>query len=887
MALTPGTRLGVYEITAQIGEGGMGQVYRARDTKLDRDVAVKILPEAFAHDADRLARFQREAKTLASLNHPNIAIIHGLEQVGDVHALVMELVEGDDLSQRIARGAIPVDEALPIAKQIAEALEAAHEQGIIHRDLKPANIKVRSDGTVKVLDFGLAKLAESAGSRQQAAGSVPLSMSPTLSLHATMAGVILGTAAYMSPEQARGRTVDKRADIWAFGSVLYEMLAGKRVFEGDDVSETLAAVLTREPDWRRLPATTPYRVQRLIRRCLERDPKLRLRDIGDARIELLDPAMTESPPVAAAPRVLATRRALSAAALVAVVALAFAAGYTVRTGTTPAPPIQLSLPLPDGHRLVYGPIITRDGRRIAYVSSDGAAPQRLYVKELGEFEARAIPGTEEAAFPFFSPAGRWVAFFAKGRLFKLDLEGGAPVALADAPSPIGGTWAEDDTLVFPPTWNGGLYRMSASGGKPELLIRPDKKLEYAYTWPHFLPGGRELLFTTWGTSFSISRLTLPGLERTVIAPGFSQSAAYAASGHVLLGNDAGQLQAVPYREGAAVGRASPVSVVDKVHWAGIPGSGEFAFSVSLNGTLAYAPGDITQRSLVFVDQTGRATPAAPERHAYSWISLAPDGRKAAVVYDGNIWIQDLERGASTPLTPEYRSGARGFPIWTPDGSRVIFASNHEGNWELYSKTASAARPADVVLKKEFDQFPLSMAPDGTLVFEEKQPGSGTDLWILPSRGEPAPWLATVAEESYARVSPDGRLLAYSSNESGRNEIYVQPLHGSSERVQVSTDGGTEPAWSPRANRIFYRQGNAMMAADLAAGEHVAVGKPKKLFDAGWELAAGWIFGSGVSFAVMPDGERFLMVHYEPAAVPTRINVILNWFEELKRRVPTK
>lgn len=309
--------------------------------------------------------------------------------------------------------------------------------------------------------------------------------------------------------------------------------------------------------------------------------------------------------------------------------------------------------------------------------------------------------------------------------------------------------------------------------------------------------------------------------------------------------------------------------------------------MSRTGTLVYAPGDIPQRSLVFVDHAGRATPAGPERHAYSWISLAPDGRKAAVVYDGSIWIQDLERGASTPLAPEYRSGVRGFPLWTPDGSRVVFASNHEGNWEIYSKTASAAGSAEVVLKREFDQNPVSALPDGTLVFADIRPGSGHDLWILPPRGQPAPWLTTVGRELHPRISPDGRLVAYSSDESGRSEVYVQPFHGSRERMQVSTDGGTEPAWSPNGNRIFYRQANAMMAVDLAPGECVAVGKPKKLFDAGWELGGGWDPVINKSFAVMPDGERFLMVRYEPAAIPTRINVILNWFEELTRKVPVK
>jgi hypothetical protein len=541
LALTPGTRLGVYEVAAQIGEGGMGQVYRARDTKLDRDVAIKILPEAFAHDVDRLARFQRQAKTLASLNHPNIAIIHGLEQAGDVHALVMELVEGEDLSQRIARGAIPIDEALPLAKQIAEALEAAHEQGIIHRDLKPANIKITNDGVVKVLDFGLAKAMEPA-----AGSSASMSMSPTITSPAmvTGVGVLLGTAAYMSPEQVRGRQVDKRTDIFAFGCVLFEMLAGRRPFQGDDVTEILGRIVTAEPDWTGLPACTPPRIRELLGRCLQKDPRLRLRDIGDAQFELRNagaPASAE----AAVERPAARRINLIAAGIaVGLMVLAFIAGSSLPRDERPSLPARLSIMLPAGHRVTSGPIITRDGSRIAFVSTDGTQPPMLYTRRLDSFELPPVPGTEDAENPFFSPDGRWIAYFAKGQLFKVDLEGGAPVALADAPSTtVGGTWAEDGTIVFTPTWNGGLYRINASGGAAELIIRPEAaKKDYAYVWPYFLPGGKELLFTVWGATFSISRLTLPELARNVVAPNFFNSAAYAASGHIVTVSETGDLQ---------------------------------------------------------------------------------------------------------------------------------------------------------------------------------------------------------------------------------------------------------------------------------------------------------------------------------------------------------
>jgi Tol biopolymer transport system component len=893
MPLSAGTRIGAYEILAAIGAGGMGEVYRARDTKLRRDVALKILPALFAADPERRARFTREAHILASLNHPNIAAIYGIEEMSGATALVMELVNGETLADRLARGPLVIADAVAVGRQLCEALDAAHEKGIVHRDLKPANIKITGECCVKVLDFGLAKAldlgATEAGEANEAGRTDRLSAteSPTMTI-ASKFGVIVGTAAYMSPEQAKSKPVDKRTDIWAFGCVLFEMLTGQRAFPGQDFTDFIAAVITKEPDWTKLPLTTPPSIVELLKRCLRKDPRDRLRDIGDVRIELLDSALTTSPSAGAPTPVFASRRAriVAAAVFVAGVASAFIAGYALRGVDAPAGSIQFAIPLPSGHALVSGPLITRDGRRIAYVSSDGATAQRLYVKDPNEFEARAIVGTEGASEPFFSPDGRWIAFFATGHLFKVDLEGGAPVPLADAPAPLGGTWREDDTLVFTPTMNGGLFRMNASGGRAEPLILPDKKIEYAYTWPHFLPGGRELLFTTWGTAYTVSRLILPSLERTIIAPG-SNRAEYAASGHVLLGTE-GQLQAVPYAAAISGGRVSPATVIDHVQWSGDPGTGEFAYSVSLTGTLVYAPGDITQRSLVYVNHTGQATSAVPERHPYSRISLAPNGRKAAVVYDASIWILDLERGGSTPLAPEFHGGDRGFPVWTPDSSRVYFGSNHEGKWDIYVKSASATGSAEAVLIRDRDQVPLAVAPDGTLLFRESHPTTGSDFWALPSGGKPAPWLATGGEEWFARFSPNGHWVAYSSDESGRSEIYVQPFRGSRDRAQVSTDGGSDPEWSPKGNRVFYRRGNTVMAADVMTGEHLVIGKPRKLFDGGWELSGGWDFGLiGRPFAVMPDGERLLMVRYEPAAIPTRINLIVNWFDQLKHRVPAK
>ena len=477
MALTPGTHLGVYEITAAIGEGGMGQVYRATDTTLGRHVAIKILPDAFAADLERLARFEREAKTLASLNHPHIAGIYAVEKSGGHHALVMELVEGDDLSQRIAYGAIPVDEALAIARQIAEALEAAHEQGIIHRDLKPANIKVRGDGTVKVLDFGLAKaLGPPEGGHYVGNRSVRLqpdhSMSPTLITPAmTQVGLILGTAAYMSPEQARGKAVDKRSDIWAFGAVLFEMVSGRRAFSGESVSETLAEVMKSEPSWQALPAHIPAHVQRLIRQCLVKDPRQRIRDMGDVRLALASADDAAPAPARDDP---SRRRLVWASAVVAVVSLAVAA---FAIWNRPAPvqktAVRLTIPLPPGQELTSFPAITRDGQTVAYVTRQGTDDAQLYLRDLSSFEPRAVTGSSGALQPFFSPDGKWVAFFAQGQLQKAEVSGGAPIRLAEAPNPMGATWNDDNTIIYAASLGSGLLRIPASGGTPESLSKPD------------------------------------------------------------------------------------------------------------------------------------------------------------------------------------------------------------------------------------------------------------------------------------------------------------------------------------------------------------------------------------------------------------------------------
>ncbi|MEO6224125.1 MAG: protein kinase [Vicinamibacterales bacterium] len=867
MPLPSGTRIGSYEIVGPLGAGGMGEVYRARDTRLSRDVAIKVLPEVFALDADRLARFEREAKALAALNHPNIAAIYGIES----NALVMELVEGDDLSTQVLRGPMIVADALHIAKQIVDALEAAHEAGIVHRDLKPGNIKVRADGTVKVLDFGLAK----ATGPDSASEASDLMNSPTLTARATQLGVILGTAAYMAPEQAKGKAVDKRADIWAFGVVLFEMLTGDRAFKGEDISETLASVLTREPNLAALPAGTPRALHRLIGRCLTRDPRLRLRDIGDARFDL---AEAERGPDIATPTVAPARtsRALVAGlATVALLASVSTGWLLLRPGDTPSsPPVHLSIALPEGHSLVSGPAISRDGRRVAFVSTDGVGRPQLYVRDLDGTEARLIKGTEEADGPFFSPNGDWIAFYARNGLFKVNVDGSAPVPLAQSTSNAGGTWTESGTIIFKKTWNGGLDVVGENGGEAKPFIAPDRPDEYAYVWPYAIPGGRELLFASWGKTFETVLLDTSSMTKRVVGPGWWRRFAYIPAGY-LVGADDGELRALKV---AAAGKAAgeAMTVVKDVDAGSM--DGDARSDVSQNGTLVYMASTPGQRSLVAVDHQGKVSALPAPVGDVNSLRVASDGRRAAVVVRGRLGILDLVSGTRTPLVPDLDAagGARGSPVWSHGGQSVTFASNHEGSWEIYSKSASGAGELVSVLKQPLDQYPESYAPDGTLLFKTTGPLTGTDLWLLPHGGQPKAWVATGAEEYEGRFSPDGRTIAYISNASGRDEVYIQSLDSATDRFQVSAAGGADAVWSLKGDRLYFRQGNVMMQAAVNTTGRLSSNAPVQLFNGGWTLSQ--------SFDLMPDDQHFLMVQQPREAVPTRIDIVLNWFTTLNERV---
>ncbi len=700
MSLTPGTRLGVYEITAPLGEGGMGQDFRARDTKLDRDVAIKILPDAFAHDADRLARFTREAKTLASLNHSNIAAIYGLEESEGMTALVMELVEGDDLSQRIARGAIPIDEALPIARQIAEALEAAHEQGIIHRDLKPANIKVRADGTVKVLDFGLAKAMDQASGSGLQASARDVTNSPTITSPAmTQAGMILGTAAYMAPEQAKGRPADKRCDVWAFGCVLYEMLTGARVFAGEDVSDTLAFILTREPNWAALPANTPTGIRRLLRRCLERDRKRRVADISTAAFIIDEGEMTEPGSVTPA---LHDRRPLwlRTVPVVGVTLLAAAAvgvAWNLRRPQAPTALARFSFPVPEGQ------VLTANGARAVAISPDGtnvvyAADRQLYVRNIAELEARAIQGTQGAEEPFFSPDGKWVAFYASNdrKLKKIAITGGTPVTVCDAGTLFGASWAPDDSIFFGQGQK-GILRVSANGGTPDVVAKGTSG-EFAQG-PRMLPGGDALLFTLAqsrnNTSWDRGQIVVESLksgERKVLVEG-GGDAAYVPTGHIVYAVGP-TLLAVAFDTNALEITGGPVPVIEDVRRVATGTTGAAQYSISNTGSIAYLPGggNASEVTLALVDHAGSRTPLNIDPAMYSHPRISSNGELLAVQKDDgreqNVWIYGL-KGAAPIRRLTFGGAVNNRPTWTPDGQRIVFRSDREGDGGLFWQRATA------------------------------------------------------------------------------------------------------------------------------------------------------------------------------------------------------
>ena len=876
MALTPGTRLGAYDIVALIGSGGMGEVYRARDSRLNRDVAIKVLPADVAADHDRVSRFEREAQVLASLNHPNIANIYGVDDSSGAPALVMELVEGPTLGDRIAKGPIPFDETLPIAKQIVEALEAAHDLGIIHRDLKPANIKVRPDGTVKVLDFGLAKAFDPAVSVTE-----NTIMSPTRSMHATQAGIILGTAAYMSPEQARGESVDKRADIWAFGVVLWEMLTGTSLFRGKTTSDVLAAVIRDEPDLRQVPA----KVRPLLARCLEKDPKRRLRDIGDA------PGIMEITPE---PRPISSQVIGTLTAAAAMFAVAFGAVSFIHFRETPPAPeavrFALDPPRDTSFTNPYGSFaVSPNGRYLVYGAA-GKSGSSLWLRPLDSLAAHPLPGTENGNFPTWSPDSESVAFYVDGKLKRIDINGGTPITLSDAAGndsvTPAGTWNRKGVIVFGSS--AGLRRVSASGGDTTLLTKTDPaRKETGHGYPQFLPDGDRFLYFVASDDSNAqgvyaSSLQSPGQRQMILLT--DAKAVYVPPrlsypGYLLWMQDQTllarrfdvsslQVQGDPVSVAEGIGRLPPVPI-------------RAAFWVSDAGTLIYFTNSLTTRALVWMSRQGKTiSEAAPADNLTGPIALAPDAKRVAVTRVGpssssnfDVWWRDLDRGMMTRLTSDPARDQ--FPVWSPDGKWIAFASNRDGGvFQIYRKEVSGAGRDEPLTSSSYDKFPADWSRDGRVILYSEQAGRGgvdSRLMALPMQGDRKPLLVVdgTSPRSTAAISPDGRWVAYGSESSGSLEVYIRayPAAGSPQgHTKISIGGGFNPKWRGDGKELYYRTRTGLMVAAIQAlPQGIRAETPRELFNAQF-------FG----YDVPADGQRFLLVPGPLGQEEQTLTVVSHW-----------
>jgi Tol biopolymer transport system component len=871
--LNSGPRLGAYEVREMLGHGGMGEVYRARDTRLKRDVALKVLAAPFAGDAERLTRFAREGELLAALNHPHIAAIYGIEESHDVCALVMEIVEGPTLEDRLAAGPLAVAEVVGVARQLVDALAAAHDAGIVHRDLKPANIKIRPDGTLKVLDFGIAKMSA-------AAGPADLRAAVTTESALTREGAVLGTAAYMSPEQARGAPVDRRADVWAFGCVLFEMLTGRRAFDGHATADALAAVLTREPDWQRLPAGTPAAIRRLLSRCLEKDPQRRLRDIADARFELVE--ANEAHETEAVPALQPARRAglglvLAAVGMLAGGALAYVLLPRDATRTPAAQAGRFSIAFPES--LALGNLdqlalaISPDGKRIAFVA--GAPAPSLYIRELNDPTPRAIPGTDGAAAPFFSPDSELVAFFAQGRVKKVAARGGDVITVCDgASNPRGGAWSVDGTIAFTPAPGSALFKVSAEGGTPQPFTKLDvSRGEGAHHWSEFLPDGKSIIYTV-GTGRAVSwderdimAESLTTGERHVVIQG--SAARYVEPGFLVVARG-GALSALPFDPKTLRTTGAPVRLTDGVMQSAF---GATQFGVSRTGTFVYAAGGINTRELVWYSRQGAATPLPTPGQTYWSVRLSPDAQRLALGVEAanyGVWVWDLVRGTMTRQTFE---GTNAYPIWTPDGTRLTYNSTKSGGvLNLFWRPADGSGDDERLAKSDRIQIANSWSPDGTVLAFQEGGLADRDIWLLtPGKGAPRPFLQTRFAEGGAQFTPDGRWIAYVSNESGSPNVYVRPYPGPGEKLQISSEGGGGPVWSRDGRELFYRLENRVLAVDMRSGSRLQPGSPRLLFEAPLSVP---IYQA--DYDVSADGQRFIMIRPRGIQQPvTRLELGLN------------
>jgi eukaryotic-like serine/threonine-protein kinase len=891
MTLAAGSKLGPYEIVAPLGAGGMGEVYRARDTRLDRTVAIKILPSQLSADPIRKQRFEREAKTISSLNHPQIYVLHDVGSQDGVDYLVMECVEGETLAKRLEKGPLPLDQVLKYGVQITDALDKAHRQGIVHRDLKPGNIMLTKSGA-KLLDFGLAKPAA------QLANVATLTAAATEDSPVTEQGSIVGTFQYMSPEQVEGKEVDARSDIFSFGAVLYEMLTGRHAFPGKSQLSVASAVLEKDSEpISTLQPLTPPALERAVKRCLAKDPDDRWPSARDLLLELKWIAdggsqVTQVPTAEGK----GSRAGLRGALLWGVASLLLAAitGIVIWNLRPPAqrPVSRTVITLPPGQRLAGldqpAVALSPDGTRVAYVAIQGGS-QQLYLRAMDNLEARPLPGTEGATNPFFSPDGQWLGFFADQKLKKVPVSGGAALSLGDAQIPRGAGWGDQGTIAFATSPFSVLHQVADGGGTRQALTLLAKS-ENSHRWPEFLPGGRAVLFSAaltssvWITAQIAVHSMVTGERRTLVQLGTQPR--YALSGHLVYAQGA-TLMAVPFDPQRLVVTGATVPVVEGILQSRFTGATQY--SLSSTGSLIYvmAGAQAAESRMVWVNHNGAEQPVAAPARAYRIPRLSPDGRRVAVNVDDQetqVWVYDLSRDTLTRLT--FEGKLNGAPTWAPDGKRIAFQSDKEGSLNLFSQRADGSGGLERLTTSEYAPAANSWSSDGQLLaFNELNPNTGFDLAVLRlSDHTVQPFLRTPFNESAPRFSPDGHWLAYISDESGRYEIYVQPYPGPGGKWQISTEGGTEPMWNPNGRELFYRRGRKMVAVEIATRPGFAAGKPRVLFE-GEYVPTPLTFPN---YDVSPDGQRFLMLKPAEAAegAPTQINVVLNWFEELKRRVPT-
>jgi serine/threonine-protein kinase len=886
MTITPGKRFGPHEILSAIGAGGMGEVYKARDTRLDRIVAIKVLPTHLADRAELRERFEREARTIASLNHPHICTLYDIGHQDEIDYLVMEYLEGETLAHRLLKGSLPLEQVLQFAIEISDALDKAHRKGVTHRDLKPGNIMLIKSGA-KLLDFGLAKL------RQDAAPATPLSQLPTAEDAITAQGSILGTLQYMAPEQLEAKEADARTDIFAFGAVVFEMATGKKAFAGKSSASVMAKILEAEPPpMSSLQPMTPPALDRVVKKCLAKEPEDRWQSAKDLTDELkwvaAESASPAAPAVAPATQARIWRRwvAVSAVACLAAAAIASLLAWVLKP-TAPKAVTRFSIFLPPGQRMAgfqKAIAISPDGRRLVYAAGPSTLAIQLYIREMDGLEARPIPGTEGSLNPFFSPDGQWIGFFNNGeKLMKVSLGGGAPVSLADVNGGdfLGASWGSQGVIAFAPRAAVPLQQVSDAGGNPQPLTRFEIG-EGSQQFPDLLPGGKAVLFAVskpGAPTKLVAQSLTTGARRELIQSGGQPL--YAPSGHLVYAQGA-NLMAAPFDPQRLAINGAAVPVIAGVLF----DRGIAQYDFSSTGSLVYVPGSVqsAQFKLVWVDRKGgeQAVPAPP--HNYVLPRVSPDGKRVAAGIeeaDSQIWLYDLSRDTLTRLT--FEGTANIDPLWTPDGKRIAFKGS--GN-RLFWQPADGSGAAEALTSSELsgNNVPGSWTPDGqVLAFMEINPSTGYDIYTLPLKDrKPQPFIRTPSLETAPRFSTDGHYMAYVSDESGRLEIYVRPYPGPGGKWQISTEGGSEPVWNPKGRELFYRAGKKMMAVDVTTEGAFSVGKPKVLFEGTYVPTPR----SFPDYDVSPDGQRFLMLKASEQATPTQINVVLNWFEELKVKVPT-